>query len=445
MSIGRNTAVGLVTNGAVLGLGVVLSIVLTRSLGPEQRGIYVLLVATNVLLTHLIDLSMEVACSTFLARGRYRLAEINTVATIAAVVLGLAGVVIVSVAFLFLRDSVFRNIPYEYLLAALLLTPLTIYQTYWNAMMTGLNRVIMMNKVNLALNISNTVLLIVAVAVLRLGIPGFLAAWGLNTLIGAVVGFVMAARIERPGWPPKRAALRDLLHYGLRLHGLGIAHQLFLRFDMFAVNALAGTTQVGFYSLSTSLAEKLWMPLNVVKSSSTAKIAQLLPDESALLTAKVTRSTLMLLFAMAIPFAAVSPWLIPFLYGPEFSASVLPLLILFVGTVGFAVMLIVDTYILGQMERPGLLSIIAWLELAVSIPLYVVLIYSFGIVGAALASALTYLLAMASTLYVFRRNTGLSPLRVLVPRREDFQDYKRLLRAGMARVPVLRRYARSTP
>src|SRR5205823_3410953 len=104
VSIGRNTAVGLATNAVVLGLGIVLSVVLTRSLGAEQRGIYVLLVTTNVLLTHLIDLSMEVACSTLLARGRYRLAEINTVAAILALVLGIIGLGAVSIAFLFLSD-----------------------------------------------------------------------------------------------------------------------------------------------------------------------------------------------------------------------------------------------------------------------------------------------------------------------------------------------------
>src|SRR5207248_7446511 len=121
-----------------------------------------------------------------LAIGRFRLVEINTVSAILAVVLGITSIALVSISFLFLSDSVFRNVPFIYLVVALLLTPLTIYQTYWNSMMIGLNRLMVMNQLNLVLNIGNTLLMILAVGVLRLGIPGFLAAWVLSTLAGTL-------------------------------------------------------------------------------------------------------------------------------------------------------------------------------------------------------------------------------------------------------------------
>ena len=76
---------------------------------------------------------------------------------------------------------------------------------------------------------------------------------------------------------------------------------------------------------------------------------------SALLTAKLARTALLIILSMAIPFAIISPWLIPFLYGSAFASAVLPLDILLIGAVGFAIMLVLNVYILGQMERPGLL------------------------------------------------------------------------------------------
>jgi O-antigen/teichoic acid export membrane protein len=437
-SIGKNTAVGLATSGVVFALGILLSVVLTRSLGAEQRGVYVLLVTTNVLLTHMSDLSIEVACSTFLAQRRYALGAVNTVALILAVALGLAGLLVVTAMFIFLHDSVFLNVPYTYLVVALLLTPLTIYLTYWTGMMTGLNRIVSLNKYNLAVNIGNTALMVLAVGVFQLGVPGFLGAWVISTLAGALVAVAWAARMDRMSWPPQRQAAQDMVGFGLRLHGMGVAHHLFLRFDMFALNALAGTARVGYYSLATSLAEKLWVPITVVNQSSLAKIAQLPRDESALLAAKVTRAALLMMFSVALPFAAVSPWLIPFMYGADFSEAVLPLVILLFGVLSFAVMMVLNSYILGQMERPGLLSIISWVQLTVSIPFYIVLILTQGIVGAAIASALTYLLAAACTLYVFVRDSGLSVRQVLVPRYSDFQDYQRVIARGLRRVAALR-------
>jgi O-antigen/teichoic acid export membrane protein len=438
MSIGKNAAAGLATSGVVFALGILLSVVLTRSLGAEQRGVYVLLVTTNVLVTHMADLSIEVACSTFLARGRYTLGVVNTIALILSVVLGLLGLLLVSAMYLFLKDSVFLNVPYLYLLVALLLTPVTIYLTYWSAMMIGLNRILLLSKYNLATNVSNTLLMVLAVGVFRLGIEGFLVVWAASTLGGAIGSLVWAARMDRMAWPPQRQAARDMLGFGLRLHGMGVAHHFFLRFDMFALNALAGTTRVGYYSLATSLAEKLWVPINVVNQSSLAKIAQLPRGEAALLTAKVTRTALLMMLTIALPFAAASPWLIPFMYGADFSEAVLPLVILLFGVLSFAVLLVVNSYILGQMERPGLLSIISWVQLLVSIPLYIALILSYGIVGAAIASALTYLLAASCTLYVFVRDSRLPVGQVLIPRASDFGDYWRVISRGLRRLSALR-------
>jgi O-antigen/teichoic acid export membrane protein len=438
MSIGKNTAVGLATNGVTFALGIFVSIVLTRSLGPDGRGIYALLVATNVLLTYTSGLSIELACSTFLARGRYTLGTVNTIALLLAGTLGLMGLIAITALYTVLSDSVFQNVPYVYIVIALLLTIFTIYLSYWNSMMVGLNRVIAVSKYNLAASIGNTLFMVLLVGVLRLGIPGFLVAWATSTVVGTIVALTWSVRMDRLTWPPERKALQDMVGFGLRLHGMAIAHHVFLRFDMFALNALAGTARVGYYSVATSLAEKLWVPLDVINQSSLARVAQLPRPESALLAAKLSRTAILMMLSMALPIAAISPWLIPFMYGRDFSEAVPPFVILLLGVLGFAVMMILNSYILGQMERPGLLSIVAWLQLIVSIPLYITLILWLGVVGAAIASALTYILAGGCTTYIFLRDSGLRVSQVLLPRASDFQDYGRVITRGWNRLKLLR-------
>ncbi|MGI8589355.1 MAG: hypothetical protein ACR2M0_16970 [Chloroflexia bacterium] len=441
MSIGKNATIGLLTNLLVLGLGILISVVLTRRFGPDQRGVYAILVTTNALLASMAALSVGTACGPLLARGRYRLGEIHTAALVLALILGAISLIATSVAFLFLRDSVFQNVPYTYLLVALLLVSPAIYQLYWTMMMIGMNRIVLMNKLALAINLGNAGLMLLTVGVLRAGLPGFLAAWSISTLVGTGAEILVAGRLERPVWPLRRVVVRDLLGTGLRLHGAAVAHYIFLRFDVYLVNALVGTAGVGVYSLATSLAEKLWLPFQTLNDSSIARIAQLPRAEAALLTAKVTRTGLLLVLGLALPFAAVSGWLIPFMYGSAFAATVTPLIILLCGTPAFATMLVLNSYILGQMERPGLLSLIAWFQLAVSIPFYLVLVGTAGIIGAATASTVTYLLALVCTLAVFLRDSHLPVQQVLLPRRTDFRDYLRVARAGLARVPLLRRYA----
>ncbi len=444
-SIGKSTISGIFTDGTLFALSIVVSVVLTRSLGPEQRGVYALLVTTNVLVSNMAHLSAGRAFINMLARGRYSLGEVNTLAVLLSLILGAILLGATASLYPFLPPNLLPNVPYSFLLVAMALTAATIYQIYWSAMMVGLNRIIVMNKLNLAINLSSSVLMISAVGLFGWGLIGFLAVWTLSSIAGMLGALFLSARIDRPVWPPRWTMVREALGFGLRSHPTNVAHHLFLRLDLYIVNALIGAAAVGFYSVSTSLAEKLWLPLNALHASSAGKVTQLPRDESALLAAKVSRTSVLLILMIALPFGLVSPWLIPFLYGAEFSASVLPLVILLGGVLSFSVMMVLNNYIVGQMQRPGLLSIISWLQVAISLPLYVVLILWQGIVGAALASSITYILSMLSTLIIFVRDSGLPPRSVLLPRPEDFRDYLRIFRAGLNRVPGLRRYARRTP
>jgi|SRR5579859_1467536 len=445
MSIGKNTVLGMLTDAVVFGLGIVVSVILTRSFGPAQRGIYVLLITTNILLANISHLSLGTACRSLLAHGQYRLGQVHTIVVLLALGLGMLCFAVTTSLVAVVGVTLFAHTPYNYILIALLLIPTTIYQIYWNSMMLGLNRVLVMNQFNLALNTGNALLMIVVVGVFHGGIPGFLAVWLISSVIGSMTALVIGARMDRLAWPPDPRVLYQLLSFGLRGHGAQIAHQLFLRFDLYVVSALIGTAGVGIYSVATALAEKLWIPFNGIYTSSISKIAELPPRESALLTAKVTRTAVLLISSAAIPFALISPWLVPFMYGAAFQPAVLPLLILLVGTLSWAAATVITNYILGQLGRPGLLSAIAWAQLGLSIPLYLGLIFWQGIVGAALASTITYILALISTLWIFQRNSHLAIRQILVPQRSDLRDYGRVLRRGLVKVPILRRYTRYLP
>jgi O-antigen/teichoic acid export membrane protein len=335
-------------------------------------------------------------------------------------------------------------VSFQYVLIAVALIPGTIYQVYWNGIMIGTDHVFLLNKVNLTVNTINALLMIMAVGVLQMGIPGFLYAWIISSVSGLALTVFLAGRLQPWEWP-RRESVARILGFGLRSHGQQVAHQLFLRFDVYAVKVLAGAAGVGFYSLSTSLAEKLWLPLNAIHASSLGRIAGMPRDDSALLTARVMRAAILIMASVAIPFGLISPWLIPFVYGAEFSASVLPLIILLVGTMGFAVMFVANSFIIGQLERPGLLSLVSWLQLVVSIPMYIALILWLGIIGAAIASSVTYLVAMSITLSIFKGASGLKLSAMLVPRRSDFSDYMRIVKPIKDKVGLWARRVRHTP
>jgi O-antigen/teichoic acid export membrane protein len=273
---------------------------------------------------------------------------------------------------------------------------------------------------------------------LDLGLHGFLYAWSITYLGGALVMALLAARLGgrlRPSLP----AIRTLAGFGLRAHWGAIAQQALTRFDVYTLNAVVGTRAVGQYSLATTLAERLWMPPAALSSSSVAAVARLAKDDAALLTARVARLSILLMAAMAVPLAVTAPWLLPFVFGRSFAASVTPLAILLPGAGMLGALLVLQNYVFTQLQRPGLLSQIFCADLAVSVPLYLLLISRHGIAGAAVGSTFSYAVAFGAVLAVFCRDSGVPVRRVLLPRPDDVGHVVRLLRrpfASVARVPA---------
>ena len=155
-------------DATVFVLGIVVSIVLTRSLGPEQRGVYVVLFTTNLLVAALSNFSVNNSLSTMLARGKLTLARASGAALFIAVALGGAAIAVVLLLFPALAGGPFRGLTLDQMIVALLLVPSTIYQAYWNHIMMGTGRVLLLNKVNLVTNVTNAVLMVLAVGVLVL-------------------------------------------------------------------------------------------------------------------------------------------------------------------------------------------------------------------------------------------------------------------------------------
>ena len=85
---------------------------------------------------------------------------------------------------------------------------------------------------------------------------------------------------------------------------------------------------------------------------------------------------------------------------------------------------------LGGRGRPGLVAVGSTIALVVNVAFNVVLIPAFGIVGASLASDVSYTLQAGVALYFASRLSGNSPLKLFVPGLEE----ARLAIATMARL-----------
>ena len=157
--------------------------------------------------------------------------------------------------------------------------------------------------------------------------------------------------------------------------------------------------------MASKFAELVKLPALAVTWVSYPRIARLGPDESA----KVVRRQLPWLAGLGIVGAGVLALaagpLLPALYGQEFVASVLPAAIIAVGLVASPAGGLASGYLLGT-RRPGSNSLLQTVGLLATLGLDLLLIPSFGVVGAAVASAVAYLVTDLSTVLVVRHLTA---------------------------------------
>jgi O-antigen/teichoic acid export membrane protein len=253
---------------------------------------------------------------------------------------------------------------------------------------------------------------------------------GLAYVLGCVPVFVWMMRrlfcspnaalggVHLPRWPEMRS-LKKLLHYGIRSYGIDLLGTLALQVDQVLVISLLAPAAMGIYVVALSLSRVL----NVFQQSAVMvlfpKAAGASTDAVMAMTGRAARLSTIVAAAFAVLVAVLGPMLIRLVYGPAYAGAVLALRILVV-----EVVLAGLTYVLAQafmaLGRPGVVTLLQAIGLAISFPLMLLWIPRFGIAGAALALLCSTAARLSLVLIGLNVMFGRSRLSLL-PRAEDMR------------------------
>ena len=231
---------------------------------------------------------------------------------------------------------------------------------------------------------------------------------------------------------PSGSLLAEELRFGSRAVPGTIAERLQFRADSFLVNALIGVTWTGVYSVTTGLAETLWYVPNALGTVMFSRAVQPGAD-AARVAAVLTRTTIAVALATAIPAALLGPRLVRFVYGSQFSQAGVALRLILPGVVLYSVVAILSRYLVGR-GRPGTGTLVLAVGLGANVVSNLVLIPMYGIEGAAASSSISYGLTSLLTVAVFHRVSGVGFIETLVLRRSDVVALIRAMRAIAARL-----------
>lgn len=427
--IARLTLGGIATNVATQVLAFGTGVLVTRSLGPDARGVFYLVLTSSGILASLGALGIPNAHTVFTAQRRYPAGVLhaNTIAVAAG--LWAAALAAYSLFHAWVHTTILVGVPPAYLLWGLCQVPLLFYESALAGAAVGAGEVAAYNGMELAKALFAATAAVGLYALGRLDLGGLMLIWtATNVLAAAWMGRLIGRIGEGPPLRLSWSALRATLQFGLRVHLGGVATTLWRRFDTFLLNATYGTGAVGQYSLAVTLTEALWRVVGPVVNAIQQPVVAAGGAEAITTTQRVLRHVLFLLLLLGGGLALAAPWMVPTLYGRAFLPAVSAIHYLLPGTVAVGLAMVISVYFVGVLDRGGTLSLLAWANAGVNVGLCLVLVPRYGILGAAGASAVSYVLGMIAVLAMFRRATAgrWRELMLLTPR--DLADYGLFLR-----------------
>jgi antigen flippase len=187
-------------------------------------------------------------------------------------------------------------------------------------------------------------------------------------------------RLYRPNWRGLGWAAKRLTSYGVRSYGVDLLGQLSSYLDRAFVVVLLTPASLGLYTVALSLAQTL----NVFQS---AAVSVLFPkasgrsvEEAASLAGRAARGSVAPTALAAVGLGILSPWALRMVYGQEFLDAIHVFrLLLFVMVLRSVTYVLVQTFM--AVGKPGLVTILQIVSLALSVPLLLVLVPRYGLEG----------------------------------------------------------------
>ncbi len=411
---------------------VVTTILVTRVTGAHGRGIYTLVYSWASLTAVITALGISWAGIYYIGKGAFPLAEV--VSTLLTVTIAAAGVAMagLAVAYLLFQHTYFVDVSISQALLMLALTAFFQLATTCASIVLGMNRPIHYAGVSM-----------IQVGV-TLAIQGLLAIAGSLTATTALVAVTIGAAASaafalllvgreapvRLGWNTK--ILGSFFNYGIRGYAANLMMFFNFRLDSLIVNGLAGVTSLGYYSISTAMAESLWYGVNGFALLMFPHVSSLDREEANRITPVVCRNAVFMTLLGALVMFAISRPLILLVFGSAMIPALHPLWLLLPGIVTLAAAKVIASYLSG-IGKPIYSTYIAAGTVILTIGLDLYLIPRYGISGAAVASSIVYTCIAIASVWIFKIESGAGLLETLVVRPDDFVRYRRVVDSTMRR------------
>jgi O-antigen/teichoic acid export membrane protein len=320
-------------------------------------------------------------------------------------------------------------------LLPLSMVPAGLVTEYWWAILRGMNWISLLNVVEVGTKAASLVMILGLVWWVRLDVAGAVWADFVVSLGAVALMIVLLWYVGVWGRPSFNWALwHRTWRFALPAHCGNVMAYLNYRADQLIIAAFLPPEQLGFYAIAVGLAERLWIITGSVANALLPHLTNL-PQRDPSLVALIARHVMLWSGAACLLVFALADVVVRLIYSPAFTESVGPLRWLLPGIFTSTIGKVLVAELLAR-ERVHFTVWMGGIAAPVNIAANLVLVPRMGILGASLASSISYSLLSFMMIWYYLRETGVS-WTALVPRPSDLAFYAALWSRPLKATPTI--------
>ncbi len=239
------------------------------------------------------------------------------------------------------------------------------------------------------------------------GLLWFISLFVVDAIVNAIWSFtIFRKQGEGLEWRPDLQVIYKLIRYAFPFMLSIVAVSIYMKIDQVMIARILGQKETGIYSVAVRLAEMWYFIPSLICASLAPSIVNAKKTNPHTYYGRM-KSLLLFMFilalTLAIPLFIASPYIISYLYGPLYVGAIAPFQIYVWSSIPIFIMPAIAVYITTENLGKNLLFSTVW-GAVVNILLNIVLIPSYGIIGSAIATFVSYTIPTIYLYTIFKKH-----------------------------------------
>ncbi len=407
----------------------VAALLLARSLGPEGRGLYALIVIVPHIAAMICNFGFSATTAYFVSSGRLSRERVLGISLAIPLFTGIAALFLLYWAAP-LYVHYYPEVPIHIFRWGLLLIPFIAIFNNLLGYFQGQKRFVAFNLINLFNPVIFLLIFGGFVLLLNATIPRAIYAWQAGFVVPVLFGLFFAFSNTRPSFAVARRDIAKFTRYSSRIAFNEIFSFLNYRLDIFMIGYFLDARAVGLYTIAVVIAETLWFLASSTASVLLPNFAERGQREAVTLFHRAFAGVLWLTLGLVLLLMLVDDFVVRFAFGSAFLPSLAPLQFLYPGVLLFSLYKIISSFLAAR-GFPHIIMRFALFGVVVNLGLNLLLIPRWGIAGAAIASSFSYggMFFLALLTFLRQYSASLRPLFWV-----NSADLRRVLAFSLGRV-----------